>query len=92
MLVVTFKKFDPHELAEVFGTGRGTIRKRIAQGIVFRILDKEKDAFDYPHIHKRSKKLDPKIVSEIAMFVDNHEHVGFSPNMNDMLKVKGSDE
>ena len=26
------------------------------------------------------------------MFVDNHEHVRFSPNMNDTLKVKGSDE
>ena len=41
---------------------------------------------------QKEQKLDPKIVSEIVMFVDNHEHVGFSPNMNNMLKVIGSDE
>ena len=36
--------------------------------------------------------MDPKIVSEIVMFVDNHEHVRFSPNMNNTLKVKWCDK
>ena len=78
----------------MFGTSKVTIRERIAQGVAFRtkIFKEEEDAFDCPCMHKRSKKLDPKIVSEIVMFVGNHEHVGFSPNMNDTLKVKGSDE